>query len=93
VLHAGVQVEQGPARCVLDRPRHPYTAALCRARPRPGHGLPEPLPGLPPAENPGGCSFRLRCPRADAACLQAPPLRALPEGPEVRCACHHPEDR
>jgi peptide/nickel transport system ATP-binding protein len=37
VLYAGELVEEGPARAVFDRPRHPYTAGLLRCLP--GTGL------------------------------------------------------
>jgi peptide/nickel transport system ATP-binding protein len=43
-----------------------------------------------PAASPEGCAFRERCPRADAACLVAPPTRAAPFDGGRAVACHHP---
>ena len=83
VMYAGRIVEQGPADGILAAPRHPYTAALLAASPRPGMGLPVPLPGAPPAldEPLCGCPFASRCPLAGDHCRQEePPLAG-------GCAC------
>lgn len=84
VCYAGRVVEQGRSDDVLHRPRHPYTRALFAALPRPGCGLPAPLPGAPPGPTAGdsGCAFAPRCARAENTCRYepAPPLRA-----GVRC--------
>ncbi len=94
VLYAGRVMEQGPARAVLEGPRHPYTVALAAARPRqapPGEPLPA-LPGAcpPPAEVISGCRFHPRCPRATARCrAEVPGLRGNPSG--RRLACHEVE--
>ncbi|MCA9556559.1 MAG: ABC transporter ATP-binding protein, partial [Myxococcales bacterium] len=48
VMYAGRVVERGPARAVLEAPRHPYTAGLVAAVPRPGREL-APIPGAPPS--------------------------------------------
>jgi peptide/nickel transport system ATP-binding protein len=37
-----------------------------------------------------GCAFRNRCPRADAACLEEPPVTAFLHGRRLRCV--HPHD-
>ena len=77
VMYAGKIVEHGQAAKVLAAPRHPYTAALLAATPRPGTGLPAPLPGAPPnlALEPTGCAFAPRCPLADEDCAEnQPPL-------------------
>jgi len=75
IMYAGKIVEHGPARRVLARPRHPYTAALLAAAPRPGHGLPAALPGDPPRlDRPiQGCSFAPRCGFAVSRCTEAEP--------------------
>ena len=92
VLYAGRCVEEGPVDAVLDRPRHPYTAALTRCVPgravERGEVL-RPLPGQLPA--PGvplpGCPFAPRCPRAEPSCERMPEPGIL-DGRTV--ACHHP---
>ncbi|MCB9651451.1 MAG: ABC transporter ATP-binding protein [Deltaproteobacteria bacterium] len=85
VMYAGRVVERGPARAVLEAPRHPYTAGLVAAVPRPGREL-APIPGAPPSllSPPAGCRFHPRCPRATERCAQV--------RPEWRAgvACHHP---
>jgi oligopeptide/dipeptide ABC transporter ATP-binding protein len=80
VMYAGKIIETGPARRVLDQPRHPYTAALLAAAPRPGHGLPSALAGDPPRlDRPiHGCSFAPRCEFAAARCGEGEP--AMQEG-------------
>jgi peptide/nickel transport system permease protein len=86
VLYAGRIVEDGPTERVLGHPRHPYTAALLAASPRPGAGLPTPLPGSVPrlVGDPPGCSFAPRCPFADRVCHDRQP--SLQHG----VACWHP---
>jgi oligopeptide/dipeptide ABC transporter ATP-binding protein len=86
VLYAGRIVEQGAAREVLDRPAHPYTAALRAAALTvdPAAGLPETPPAGPPSE--GGCAFAGRCPAVMPRCREAlPPLYALADERRVRC--------
>jgi peptide/nickel transport system ATP-binding protein len=77
VCYAGRIVETGDAGDVLERPRHPYTAALVAAVPRPDDGMPAPLEGAPPdpARPVPGCPFSPRCPLADDRCRDEPPLR------------------
>lgn len=95
ILYAGRCVESGPAAAVLSEPLHPYTRGLLQSIPG-GYTGPRPkrlqaiagvVPGL--GRWPSGCSFRDRCPRAQAACAQeAPPLVAAAAGRSV--ACHYP---
>lgn len=75
IMYAGKIVEQGPAGRVLTEPRHPYTAALLTAAPRPGRGLPAALAGDPPRlDQPiTGCSFAPRCAFAITSCGEAEP--------------------
>ncbi len=88
VTYAGRIVEEGPAREVLERPRHPYTAGLLRASPQLVRHKLEPIPGTVPSLTalPPGCAFEPRCPVRVAECAAAmPELRAA--GPEHRARC------
>ena len=90
VMYAGRVAEQGPAREVLKRPRHPYTAGLLAASPlsaRRGERLAT-IPGTVPA--PGsrgvGCGFAERCARADQRCgAMLPPLTTDAGGHGAAC--------
>jgi peptide/nickel transport system ATP-binding protein len=95
VMYAGRIVEQGPVDDVLDRPLHPYTRGLIDSVPsrnRRGEPLKQ-IPGMTPSplKLPEGCSFRSRCPRADARCLDMPELEALLPGHFARCFHPHLE--
>jgi len=94
VMYAGRIVEQGPIDAVLDRPAHPYTLGLIGSVPgrnRRGRRLFQ-IPGMTPSllNLAPGCAFRNRCPRADAACLEEPPVTAFSHGRRLRCV--HPHD-
>ena len=100
VLYAGQVVESGPAAQLLERPAHPYTAALVETvralREAAGRAEGEarrPLPTIPgivpsPGRWPAGCRFRERCGYADDRCSAPPPMRSMAERHEVRCV--HP---
>jgi peptide/nickel transport system ATP-binding protein len=92
VMYAGRIVERGTIDEVLDRPSHPYTAGLIGSVPsRNAKGSPlQQIPGVMPSllALPGGCAFRTRCPRADAACAEDPPELRL--GATQRARCVHP---
>jgi peptide/nickel transport system ATP-binding protein len=94
VMYAGKVVERGAVDAVLDAPLHPYTKCLIGSVPgrnRRGARLAQ-IPGMAPSALalPAGCSFRPRCPRADALCAAAPRLEELRPGRLVRC--FHPHD-
>jgi peptide/nickel transport system ATP-binding protein len=88
VTYAGRIVEEGPAREVLENPRHPYTAGLLRASPQLVRHKLEPIPGTVPSLTalPPGCAFEPRCPLRISECAAAmPELRDA--GPEHRARC------
>lgn len=93
VMHAGHVVEAAPTAEIFARPRHPYTAKLMAATPRPGvplsglASIPGNLPDLRSAALPA-CRFLARCERAEATCAAAP-LPRLQEGRHL-VACRHP---
>jgi peptide/nickel transport system ATP-binding protein len=93
VMHAGHVVEEAPTAAIFATPRHPYTAKLIAATPRPGVPLADlvSIPGTLPdlrAANLAPCRFLARCDRAMADCAVPPLLRRAEEGRMV--ACRHP---
>ncbi len=93
VMYAGRVVEQGPIDAVLDEPAHPYTVGLIGSVPSRNQrgGRLFQIPGMTPSllNLEAGCAFRSRCPRADAACAEEPPVRPASQGRLVRCAHPH----
>jgi oligopeptide/dipeptide ABC transporter ATP-binding protein len=91
VIYAGYIIESGGVDQVYDRPLHPYTEALLRARPKlAGEGDQNlvPVPGSPPdpRELPSGCPFAPRCPYVTAQCLSSnPPLLERTREHAVAC--------
>ena len=93
VMYLGRIVEEGPAKGVVENPKHPYTKALIDSIP-----VPDPefshddqaikLTGEPPSavNPPKGCRFRPRCPFAGEECKMQPLLTEETH----RVACHHP---
>ena len=95
VLYAGEVMELGPARAVLDAPRHPYAQLLAAAATRSGD-LRAPLPaaeGAPKVIDPGpGCPFAPRCAQATDRCrAERPALTAVSPDHAVRCHLVRPE--
>ena len=78
VMHAGHVVETAPTAELFRRPRHPYTAKLIAATPRPGTALrglaaiPGAMPNLRQAEIPP-CRYSPRCERFAADCARPLP--------------------
>ena len=93
VMYLGRIVEEGPAKEVVENPKHPYTKALIDSIP-----VPDPefshddraikLTGEPPSavNPPEGCRFHPRCPFAGEECKIQPALT----DERHRVACHHP---
>ena len=92
VMYLGEIVEQGPAADVLNRPLHPYTAALLAARPSLHHRRTEPLPlvGDLGTRAAAGCQFAPRCPFARGDCHTVAPIPTRPLAATHVVACHHP---
>jgi oligopeptide/dipeptide ABC transporter ATP-binding protein len=93
VVYAGRVVETAPAEALFRAPRHPYTQGLLLSVPGPQQERRTPLrtiPGVVPdlRVRPVGCSFRERCPRAQAICAEADP-KLEPMG-RAQVACHNP---
>ena len=81
VMYAGIVVESGSVREVLERPLHPYTMGLTHAFPDVHGETGElvPIDGSPPSliSPPTGCRFAPRCPFAETRChAEAPPAVA-----------------
>ena len=89
VLYGGVLMESGPARDVIERPAHPYTAALlaCVPRRRVGNVRQVGIEGAVPsvADWREGCRFVERCAFARDACRTGE-IPLVPTGARaVRC--------
>jgi oligopeptide/dipeptide ABC transporter ATP-binding protein len=95
VMYAGAAVERGGAAAVFAQPRHPYTAELLAAVPRPEPGdrtylaaADEPPAQAGPPGRPGaGCAYAARCRRAQDRCRREAPAVATEAQP---VACFHP---
>ncbi|WP_020573829.1 ABC transporter ATP-binding protein [Actinopolymorpha alba] len=96
VMYAGHLVEDGDAREVFAKPRHPYTRELLRSTiSLQTTGL-HYIPGAPPdlVEPPPGCKFHPRCPDAMVVCgAQDPVAVQTASGSRVACWLHGPADR
>jgi peptide/nickel transport system ATP-binding protein len=93
VMYLGRIVEEGPARAVVDDPKHPYTRALISVVPSPDprdRATPQILRGEAPnpVAVPDGCRFHPRCPAAFERCPHDDPrelLSAESEGHRAAC--------
>ena len=89
VMYAGRVVEEAPVVRLLTAPRHPYTAALLAAIPRPGAAATvRSILGEPPRlDTPVvGCAFAPRCPSVADICRITEPANTF-DGDAV-VACH-----
>jgi len=92
VMYVGRIVEVAPTTALYTRPRHPYTAALLAAVPKPDPALRDavkPPAGevADPANPPPGCAFHPRCPHAVERCrVEVPQLTEI--APDNWAACH-----
>jgi oligopeptide/dipeptide ABC transporter ATP-binding protein len=100
IMYLGRVVELGDAEQIFDRPRHPYTAALLSAVPRPtpagmrrriilGGDVPSPI------SPPQACVFHPRCPRFHQGhCdVDEPVLKPTAGEAGHQVACHYPLER
>src|SRR5712664_2887298 len=88
VMYAGRIIEEGPAREVLAKPRHPYAQGLLKASPTLRRGALTPILGVVPQLTalPPGCAFEPRCELRRSECTAAvPALRAAGENHKARC--------
>jgi oligopeptide/dipeptide ABC transporter ATP-binding protein len=88
VMYAGRIIEEGPAREVLARPRHPYTQGLLKASPTLKRGTLTPIPGSVPQLTalPPGCAFEPRCElRRDECAAAVPAFRTIASDHAARC--------
>jgi peptide/nickel transport system ATP-binding protein len=88
IMYGGRIVERGPAREVLESPRHPYSQILlsCQKRQR---GEPLVVPGIDTLDLidfPPGCSFHPACPDAMLHCSRTEPTERRVGN--VIVACH-----
>ncbi|MGH7006240.1 MAG: oligopeptide/dipeptide ABC transporter ATP-binding protein, partial [Alphaproteobacteria bacterium] len=95
ILYLGELVETGPTAAVFRAPRHPYTASLLSAVPRPVPGRAATRVTLKgeissPLDLPRGCVFHPRCPVAEARCAVEKPMLSA-AGTDRAAACHFPE--
>src|SRR5579859_8067646 len=91
VMYVGQIVEMAESEPLFQTPRHPYTAALLSAVPKPDPRLRAQRVVLEgevadAAHPPAGCYFHPRCPYATPVCrIEAPALEAVAPGHFVRC--------
>ena len=93
VMYAGMLVEKGRVRDLLNNPGHPYTHALLAATSDPDGNNAKTFKDVPPGEPPNlisppsGCRFHPRCPKMmPGLCEVEVPPEFEPE-PEHRIAC------
>ena len=98
IMYAGLVVERGATRRILEAPAHPYSRGLIAAVPRLGQGRERgrearlrTIPGVMAEldELPAGCPFADRCDLADQGCVERTPgMRAVAVDGTQAAACH-----
>jgi peptide/nickel transport system ATP-binding protein len=92
VMYGGRIVESGGVESIFAASAHPYTRLLFATAPRLDGArktVLRTIEGAVPGAGdwPAGCRFRVRCPLADAKCIETPPLSDIKPG--HRAACWH----
>jgi oligopeptide/dipeptide ABC transporter ATP-binding protein len=93
-MYAGRIVEELDVDALMERPAHPYTAALLASVPTMETERGQRLATIPgrapgPFDHSPGCPFAARCPLVTERCrVERPQLEPLAEGHRV--ACWHP---
>ena len=92
VMYAGIIVELGSTRVVINNPAHPYTKGLIKALPgslQPGSRLNQ-IPGMMPTltDIPPGCAFHPRCEISGAICQKEVPKLLNKLDFKSEAACH-----
>jgi peptide/nickel transport system ATP-binding protein len=89
VMYAGQVVEYADVRALFAEPKHPYTQGLLNSMPVLGDVRDEleVIPGTVPSliNPPKGCRFASRCSHRFEKCDEAPALRTIQGGRQVRC--------
>jgi peptide/nickel transport system ATP-binding protein len=87
VMYLGRIVEYSTSESLLNSPKHPYTQALLKAKPRIGAtelvAIQGTVPGL--GQMPTGCKFHPRCPYSFEMCPKVEPRLLLSNGTKVAC--------
>ncbi len=97
VMYLGRFVEVGPAKQVLNTPKHPYTQALLDSilTPDAHLGLPQLdlRAGFPdPLNPPPGCRFHPRCVKAMDVCSKSTPKMVRIDDTDVECHLYPAKD-
>lgn len=89
VMYAGKVVETAEVRDIFDNPKHPYTKALMKSRPKEGDKKMVSIKGAPPGLSSKftGCAYADRCDFATELCRSKIP-KVIDTGNGHTVACH-----